>query len=282
MAEKKKPASSVNPIRKPTVRKLGLKVPPLPAPHDAFIPRPDQASIQQIAPTQYGAPIPKTAPAQSEPQPLRQIGATQYAGAIDAEGAEDVEIASAYTKLPNSWPEYVARTFGVYAQVVYLQLFRLSYGFHRDWCQIGYPKLAERSGISVTAARKGAKELLDRGQIEQLAIDVANRDQQSRGIRWRVNIPEGAAIQRIAPTQQTAPIHRARMKENHERKHEKALVAVAPAPDLYKIRETALRIREASGASSASDLRTAVRAWLIGEGHEIDETLIEEALRGMA
>jgi hypothetical protein len=94
--------------------------------------------------------------------------------------------------MPNVYYDQTARTLDVYAQVVYDQLFRLSWGHGREWCQIGYPKLAERAGISQNGARKGTRELVARGLIAQIEVDLASSNQADRGIRWRVMPPDGA------------------------------------------------------------------------------------------
>lgn len=242
---------------------------------------------KQPAPTQQAAaPLPsregghyltkRGAPARGSGEPLPEAGAPQQVAPTHEEGATWLKITSPYIELPHAWTDVMARTYGVYAQTIYVQLFRLSYGHHRDWCQIGYPKLAERSGISVNSARSGARELAARGLVEQVTIDVTNPAQEHRGIRWRVNLPDGAAAYQAAPAYGGAPTRRAPMKRNLENNLEKASTADAATPDIYGIRKAALRMQ--GGVPGEGNLRESVEAWLIGEGHHVEQSVIEEAL----
>lgn len=189
-----------------------------------------------------------------------------------------------FTEIPHSIVDELFATLDPYEQALFLQLWRLTAGWHRDTCWASIPKLCARANIGRTKATLALKALENRGLIERLAVNIDSPNLSERGINWRVPLAAARVKphRRAKPSRVTTPSSNETMKENHERNHERALVAVAPAPDVYKIREKALRIREAGGAGSGIDLRAAVRSWLIGEGHEIDEAVIEEALRGMA
>ncbi|MCC7144680.1 MAG: hypothetical protein IT349_21475 [Candidatus Eisenbacteria bacterium] len=67
------------------------------------------------------------------------------------------------------------------------------------------------------------------------------------------------------------------MKKNSENNIEKASAADAAPPDIYSIRRAALRMQGASGAPDGG-LRASVEAWLIGEGHHVEASVIDEAL----
>jgi hypothetical protein len=98
-----------------------------------------------------------------------------------------------------------------YAQSVLVQLLRLSWGFHRDECTIGLPKLAERCGFNETQARKGKRILIGMGLVEELGQDNTNKDNSLRGMLYRILIkpPPGA---KVAPG--AAPPNKEKLSKN--------------------------------------------------------------------
>jgi hypothetical protein len=76
-----------------------------------------------------------------------------------------------------------------YSQGVLSQLLRLSWGNQRDWCHIGLPKLAERTGFSIDRVRKSKKILLARGIVEIVDEDNDNPAQELRGTTYKIKIP---------------------------------------------------------------------------------------------
>lgn len=133
------------------------------------------------------APTAQVAPTKREPEPLPEVAPTRQV-------APTAQVAG-YTLLTHEVTDSILRTLDPYSQAVLVQLLRLSWGFQRDECTVGLPKLAERCGFHVNQARKAKRALIARGLIEDLGDDVKNRDQELRGTRYRI------LLQR-APTRQ--------------------------------------------------------------------------------
>jgi hypothetical protein len=244
------------------------------------------------APTQQVAPTPQAAPTQQVGEPLPQVAATQQVAPTPQVGAPTaIDISGGYFKMPNAWADMLCATLDVYAQAVYTQLLRLSWGHRRETCTIGYPRLAERAGISVNGARKGIRELVARGLVEQIAVDLAASRQLDRGILWRVALPEATPTQWVAPTyqvgatRQVAATRDARMTEKKTNRKDMAPVAAAPAPRSIRSEseQEALakafvyeRRREQPGISTA-ELRELAGPWCEEQG--VDARFIADATR---
>lgn len=73
--------------------------------------------------------------------------------------------------------------------VVYLHLYRLSWGFNNPTCLISNPGLARRAGISERSVRDVTGRLIEKKLIEKLdGVFGAGKEQ---GIKYRVAIPAG-------------------------------------------------------------------------------------------
>src|SRR4029434_4067304 len=59
------------------------------------------------------------------------------------------------------------------AQVLYSRLFRLSYGFNRNYCTVSQPLLMERTGLSRNTIRTAMQMLLDNRWVQ--IIGAVNR-----------------------------------------------------------------------------------------------------------
>jgi len=58
-------------------------------------------------------------------------------------------------------------------QVLYIRLFRLSYGFNRNYCTVSQPLLMERTGLSRNTVRVSLQSLLEKGWIK--VVKAGNR-----------------------------------------------------------------------------------------------------------
>jgi hypothetical protein len=187
-------------------------------------------------------------------------------------------------------------TLDVFEQAIYLQLFRLSWGHQRETCIIGAPRLAERANIGLTKARAALKALAARGLVVPLSYNFAGRWDPNAGTEFRIVVP-GIEFSRFSspsrgdsPSRDDSlsrgggPSRGGRMKDNKKQSHERAPVAVAPAPDslsVYDVRKIAARFRELHHGESdytKDRLRSDVRTALIGEGREPDDRLIDDAI----
>lgn len=199
-------------------------------------------------------------------------------------GRITVDWVDGYLQIPNYIVDRLLPLLTQDEATVYMRLYRLAQyregGKPRGWCAIGAPKLMELTKIRRTALFVAIASLEQKGLIQREAQEICRGKGGGRGSggnRYRVLDPhiEGRpASERRSDSERRSP--GGHMKLNNERKYEKASAADAAPPDVYKIRERALRIRQ---AGTGVGLRAAVISWLIGEGHVVDEGLVDEAIR---
>jgi DNA-binding Lrp family transcriptional regulator len=182
------------------------------------------------------------------------------------------------TSVPHTVLDGLLPLLHPHEQLVYLRLYRLTAGFRRDTCKVGYPALARACSISRAAAIRAVEKLERRGLVERIGA-VSRGANAERGNRYRVRLPEilSRSEQPSAGEQLRRP---KRPMKGIEREHE---TAPAPAaPSIYEYRRIAARHWEASGHTLAPvDLAAKVRDTLVGQGVEPDPDLVAEAIRPM-
>lgn len=70
-------------------------------------------------------------------------------------------------------------------QVVYLRLYRLSWGFHRNWCEAGYGAIAKKTNLAISTVKKAILSLIDRGLVVVLEVGKG-----TRGTKYEVKLPQ--------------------------------------------------------------------------------------------
>jgi helix-turn-helix protein len=119
-----------------------------------------------------------------------------------------------HMQLPHRYTDHLPRWLSPDEQAVYLQLYRLSWGWGRDVCFISNPKLAERSGVPETSMRRAVKKLIGKGLIEKTDRRFGGTEQ---GIEYRVfSMDRPAKSDRASTTDSpsTGTPNKERIKEN--------------------------------------------------------------------
>lgn len=93
-----------------------------------------------------------------------------------------------HLRLPNAVLDHLLRLLDTDEQAIYIQLFRLSWGYGKPTCKISLPTLAERTNIKQTSLKAAIKRLEARGLIEKQHIELGFRKEQ--GITYRVSSPD--------------------------------------------------------------------------------------------
>lgn len=88
-----------------------------------------------------------------------------------------------HTQLPHRYTDHLPRWLSADEQAVYVQLYRLSWGWGNEVCFISNPKLSERSGVPETSMRRAVKKLISKGLIEKTDRRFGGAEQ---GIEYRV------------------------------------------------------------------------------------------------
>ena len=95
----------------------------------------------------------------------------------------DIPDVRGHMQLPHRYSDHLPRWLSPDEQAVYVQLYRLSWGWGRDVCFISNPKLSERSGVPETSMRRAVKKLIGKGLIEKTERRFGGTEQ---GIEYRV------------------------------------------------------------------------------------------------
>lgn len=194
--------------------------------YDLNVGTPKPAPSSQPPPSSEQPPSPQpeasSEPAPSSPTPLPLVEqAPRPKPATSYEPAPSQEQGGQYYRRGNYVEDSLAQTLDAYSQGVLSQLLRLSWGNQRDWCHIGLPKLAERTGFSIDRVRKSKKILLARGIVEIIDEDNDNPVQDLRGTTYKIKIPapplpqQGGGQQR-APRREPAKKDKA-LKDSKEK-----------------------------------------------------------------
>jgi hypothetical protein len=90
-------------------------------------------------------------------------------------------------------------------QLVLLRLYRLTRGFNKEVCRVTIGKLATSCNIGTTATRLAVQALESRGYIRRVGTDVANTNQNNRGIDFEMLLPAAAPTRRVGAARPIAP-----------------------------------------------------------------------------
>jgi hypothetical protein len=107
----------------------------------------------------------------------------------------------AFTRIPNGILDRVLPTLSAYDQLVLLRLYRLSRGFGKEECTVGYQTLAVACNMSARQAQISVERLILAGWIERVDMVQGGQSRQGRGSVYRVNLPAAATKERGAIAQ---------------------------------------------------------------------------------
>ncbi len=228
-----------------------------------------------LAPGVVLAPGVKTTPgAKTASKPVPMAPAANLAPGVKTTLAWS-ESAAGYTAIPHALLDSLLRLLEPAEQLIYLRLYRLIYGFpDREDALVSFETLGQSCNLSRRTVVRAVDRLIQRGLVETTSI--IGGPCSSRGNRYRlIDAPkvEKQASAKLASGDNLAP-----MKRRRKETDEKASTADAATPDVYAIRKAALRMQGTHGVPDRGTLRGSVEAWLIGEGHHVEQSVIEEAL----
>lgn len=122
-----------------------------------------------------------------------------------------------HTQLPHRYTDHLPRWLSADEQAVYVQLYRLSWGWGKDTCFISNPKLAERSGVPETSMRRAVKKLIGKGLVEKTDRKFGGSEQ---GIEYRVfsldRLTAGDRASNVDSPSSVAPNKEKDLKENQK------------------------------------------------------------------
>ncbi len=92
-----------------------------------------------------------------------------------------------HLRLPNIIIDHLYQFLDLQERSVYEQLYRLSHGYGKSICRIGYPQLAIRSGMGRTAVIQTVERLVKKGLIAKAGTAIGGRKEQ--GSEYWVSAP---------------------------------------------------------------------------------------------
>jgi len=109
---------------------------------------------------------------------------------------QGVSVTDNFTKYDNQVSDYLAPLQTVYEQAVYNRMYRLSWGYQRDACFVGYGGLTRTCGLSKSSARRAIAGLIKKGHIQE--IEMIN-SKHLKGTIYRVLLPQEILPELNAP-----------------------------------------------------------------------------------
>jgi hypothetical protein len=122
--------------------------------------------------------------------------------------------------LPHRYTDYLCQALSPSEQAVYIQLYRLSWGWDKDNCFISNPRLSERSSVPLTTMRRVVKALIKKGLIE--IIDRRFGSNQEQGITYRVSrLDSLSTVDRLSVVDSLSTVAPIILKNTHKHTHTK-------------------------------------------------------------
>jgi DNA-binding Lrp family transcriptional regulator len=163
-------------------------------PHLDLIHKAPDSPADNKGPVPGESPAANEGPAQIEPLALHEVGPASGIGPASSTGPKrefsllnSLPDVKGYMLWFHQVTDYLDRQLTPFEQCLYKQLYRLSWGFDQATCIIGFPKLAERTNMSETAARQAAKGLVRKGLVKKRGMVFGKGVEQ--GIEWEVFSP---------------------------------------------------------------------------------------------
>lgn len=87
-------------------------------------------------------------------------------------------------RLPHRYTDHLCRLLKPDEQAVFLQLYRLSWGWNKETCFISNPRLSERSNVPLSSMKRAVTGLISKGLIEKTGH--TNGFGKDQGVEYRV------------------------------------------------------------------------------------------------
>jgi hypothetical protein len=130
-----------------------------------------------------------------------------------------------HLKFPHVITDHLLSQLSADEQAVFMQLFRLSWGYGKPNCSISNPRLSERSNVKLTSMKAAVKRLEARGLISKKSTTLGYGKEQ--GIEYRVSHPDSQPVSgsqsHTGSQSVSAPIKEKDLKENNKKGNELSL-----------------------------------------------------------
>ncbi len=212
-------------------------------------------------------------PEPSQVDPTRLVPLTSpndvdlFAGLPEVEG---------YLQIPNRIADHLLPLLSPHSQLVYLRLYRLSWGFNKPYCTVSLPKLAEKTQLSQSSVQRAVGDLEAKGLIRKAERIFGKSKVQ--GITYEVVIGT-SLVTETRSVSRTSPVR----EPTNKVLKDTSKTEVSENP-IYAVRRIAARLREIHLSTpnyTMERLRADVRTAIDGQGLLLDDATIDDALRGL-
>jgi hypothetical protein len=167
-------------------------------------PADSERPVEIERPLEFTSPVKNRAKALQITGPVESTSPVENGGATSGQSPADLAELSV-SKIPDfsllsSLPDvygyapsfhqvidYLLRQLTTAEQAIYVQLYRLTWGYERSTVIVGFPKLSERANVGESTARAAAKALESKGLIRRVGLVFGLNHEQ--GIEWEVYPP---------------------------------------------------------------------------------------------
>jgi hypothetical protein len=87
-------------------------------------------------------------------------------------------------RVPHRYTDHLCRVLKPDEQAVFLQLYRLSWGWNKETCFISNPRLSERSNVPLSSMKRAVAGLINKGLVEKTGH--TNGFAKEQGVEYRV------------------------------------------------------------------------------------------------
>lgn len=139
----------------------------------------------------------------SQPANTRQPGESRQPPQSSLNLLSALPDAKGHLETPYQLLDHLFRHLPPPQQVVYMQLYRLSWGFKKEKCFISNPGLAARSCLSLSAVKENVNKLIEKGLIEKTGnVQGFGKNQ---GVEYIVHAPSWQVARSSQPRRGSQP-----------------------------------------------------------------------------
>lgn len=117
-----------------------------------------------------------------------------------------------HSEIPHQILDHLCRHLEPEEQVIYMQLYRLSWGFGKDTCEISNPRLSERSNVPLSTMKRKVSQLVSKGLVEKINTIMGYGKDQA--VVYRVSAPSWQLAKSSQPRVSRQPISGYNKKED--------------------------------------------------------------------
>jgi hypothetical protein len=136
-----------------------------------------------------------------------------------------LDLAKGFVSIPTYLLDELAKTLTPTEWTLYLRLFRLSYGWHKDTCVVGLETLIQSTNIGRTVLRKTLKSLQNRKLIQ--IVETINT-RELKGTKYKIyTLSESDTVSKSDTNKYIDDDHDDYLnKDHHQSEHEKSVMMI--------------------------------------------------------